>query len=457
MKIFIICTAVFLVHAAVTNAQDIEAKLSGSTTTQGFTVKDNSATSLFTVRGDGRVGVGAALPSAQLHVAGTGGLLVTGTFGNGAIPQTGSGIRLMFYSKKAAFRCGSVNGTQWDDSNIGAYSTAMGTGTTAGGSDAFAMGLETNAIGEYSTALGLYTSAESFATTAIGRYNVGGGNGINWSSADPVFEVGIGTGPAARANALTVYKNGDIKWAGSTLVTDQGGSIELGSSTVSGSWPYIDFHCGNVSPQDFNYRIVNDGDKSLTFLNQGNAVVSMKSAAVGILTASPAYTLHVNGSAGKPGGGSWTTASDIRLKNVDGDYVRGLDAILKLHSIRFHYKQGNARIMPTGNEEIGFIAQEVANIFPECVTEGTDGYLDFNMHAINVALVNAVKELNGKLEAERTVMQALRAEKDAEIAALRGEVAELRTLKTEVAALKASLLDMQKLNGGLHVVNRLDK
>jgi cell division protein FtsB len=52
---------------------------------------------------------------------------------------------------------------------------------------------------------------------------------------------------------------------------------------------------------------------------------------------------------------------------------------------------------------VGFIAQEVQKIFPEAVSEGADGFLDFNMHAINVALVNAIKELkaeNDKLKAE---------------------------------------------------------
>jgi len=44
-------------------------------------------------------------------------------------------------------------------------------------------------------------------------------------------------------------------------------------------------------------------------------------------------------------------------------------------------------------EQIGFIAQEVLKVFPEAVTEAKDGYLDFNMHPVNVALVNAIKEL----------------------------------------------------------------
>ena len=50
-------------------------------------------------------------------------------------------------------------------------------------------------------------------------------------------------------------------------------------------------------------------------------------------------------------------------------------------------------------------------IFPEAVSANASGYLDFNIHSINVALVNAVKEL--KLE------------KDKELAALNSTIEQL--------------------------------
>ncbi len=114
---------------------------------------------------------------------------------------------------------------------------------------------------------------------------------------------------------------------------------------------------------------------------------------VGIGTLSPSYKLEVNGSAGKPGGGSWSNSSDIRLKNVLGNYSRGLKDIKKLQPVKFKYKINNPRNLPSDEEYVGFIAQEVKKVFPEAISKGKDGYLDFNMHSINVAMVNAVKEL----------------------------------------------------------------
>lgn len=59
---------------------------------------------------------------------------------------------------------------------------------------------------------------------------------------------------------------GSLTWGNrSQLLTDQGGSIELGgdSSTAGTGTPYIDFHF-NGRTEDFNTRIINDADGMLT-------------------------------------------------------------------------------------------------------------------------------------------------------------------------------------------------
>ena len=105
------------------------------------------------------------------------------------------------------------------------------------------------------------------------------------------------------------------------------------------------------------------------------------------------YELVVNGQAAKTGGGLWSNYSDIRLKNVLGNYDKGLTEILALEPVVFNYKTDNPLDLPSDDEEIGLIAQEVRQIFPEAVSVRQDGYLDFNMHPIMVAYVNAIKEL----------------------------------------------------------------
>ncbi len=158
----------------------------------------------------GDVGVGTASPTARLHVSGDDGLLVQGTYGNGITQNLGAGTRLHFYPKKAAFRAGWAPGNSWDDANIGNISVAMGYNTTASNSYSTAIGNSTTASGLVSTAMGESTKAESYISMAMGRFNVGGGTSGSWVSTDPLFEIGIGVSSGAKANAVTVLKNGNV-------------------------------------------------------------------------------------------------------------------------------------------------------------------------------------------------------------------------------------------------------
>ncbi len=144
------------------------------------------------------------------------------------------------------------------------------------------------------------------------------------------------------------------------------------------------------------------GEQTMALLGEGSSYIN--GGNLGIGTAFPTEKLIVIGNAGKTVGGTvWLNSSDLRLKNVLGDYTKGLIEIALLQTVRYKYKTDNPRQLDSNEEQIGFVAQEVQKIFPEAVTEGADGYLDFNMHPINVAVVNAIKELkaeNDSLKAE---------------------------------------------------------
>lgn len=120
---------------------------------------------------------------------------------------------------------------------------------------------------------------------------------------------------------------------------------------------------------------------------------------VGIGTDVPGYKLHVVGTAGLSTGTAWTNASDARLKDIEGDYEYGLDEILKLRPVRYHYKRDNALGLPSTNPMTGFVAQEVRTVIPDAVTVGEKGYLQLNVDPIHWANVNAVKELHGMCKA----------------------------------------------------------
>ncbi len=117
------------------------------------------------------------------------------------------------------------------------------------------------------------------------------------------------------------------------------------------------------------------------------------------------YKLWVNGplavnsaTADKFGGGSWGVLSDARLKDVVGEFKYGLDKIMELKPIRYHYKKDNPAGADSTKEYIGFIAQEVQKVIPEAVRENDRGYLIIESDSILWTMLNAIKELKTKNE-----------------------------------------------------------
>jgi len=119
---------------------------------------------------------------------------------------------------------------------------------------------------------------------------------------------------------------------------------------------------------------------------------------VGIGTTAPAYLLHVNGKAAKPGSPVWTVASDQRLKKNVSAFTDGLEVLTKVKPVWFEYN-GKAG-MPTNKKYVGVIAQQMQQIAPYMVGRFTDqdtpsqktDYLDYDANALTYILVNAVQE-----------------------------------------------------------------
>ncbi|HEX8144701.1 MAG TPA: tail fiber domain-containing protein [Pyrinomonadaceae bacterium] len=76
---------------------------------------------------------------ADFRVYQNGSFLATGNLGIGTIPVEGKGYRTMWYTYKGAFRSGYAD-NEWDDANVGFFSWAGGSNSTASGLYAFAFG-----------------------------------------------------------------------------------------------------------------------------------------------------------------------------------------------------------------------------------------------------------------------------------------------------------------------------
>jgi len=159
----------------------------------------------------------------------------------------------------------------------------------------------------------------------------------------------------------------------------------------------------------------------------GNGAVST-AINVGIGTINPTFQLELStNSAAKPTSGSWTTTSDIRIKenitDADLDICYSICKNLKLR--RFTWKDY------IGYEDdrnvVGYIAQEVQEIFPksvyvnkktmlkkkgetgEIIEEEIEDFLSLDVDQINKTLHGAVQKLMKITEEQQTIISNLEA------------------------------------------------
>jgi hypothetical protein len=179
-------------------------------------------------------------------------------------------------------------------------------------------------------------------------------------------------------------------------------------------------NASDASSGSIIYDQVSVASEAMQFRTGGNQtrMIITDIGNVGIDVNAPAFLLHVNGDAGKPGGGSWTNTSDARLKKNVPPLVGSLDALLALQGVTFEYINPKA-INELPGERIGMVAQQVEETFPDWVEERRDGYKTVTYRGFEALAVEALREL--------------RAEKDAEIAALQQQVDELKALVQELA------------------------
>jgi len=145
---------------------------------------------------------------------------------------------MMWYPKKAAFRVGNVIENQWDDTNIGNYSMAMGVNTTASAYASTAMGSATNASGASSTAMGYATKASEYFSTAMG-YGTTASGWYSTAMGSESYAIGsystaMGNGAVAIGSYSTAMGNGAVASGSNSTAMGYETSASGGGSTAMG-------------------------------------------------------------------------------------------------------------------------------------------------------------------------------------------------------------------------------
>lgn len=193
-------------------------------------------------------------------------------------------------------------------------------------------------------------------TTGFGNIAIGSSVGTSGNGNNKLYIGGFMDGNAVRHTGTNALIYGDMENRKLTV---------NGDFTISGT--------GYIQTNDGMSKIVTEADlRKLTYMYQAGATL----------------TGHV----GVPDTG--LIISDARLKNISGDNTAGLKEITQLKVKNFTYKNDKKK-----TPHVGVIAQDLQKVFPHSVfQDGLSKYFKISREEIFWACVNAIKELNEKIQ-----------------------------------------------------------
>jgi len=248
-----------------------------------------------------------------------------------------------------------------------------------------------NDSGNWNVAIGL----QALYHNSTGNNNVAIGRDANFSNTTGNWNTGIGV------DAIPGVETGN----GNTGVGGESGYTEdIANQNVTGSYnTWVGYQSGPSSPAQHDgvigigYRAKTSKDFQAV-LGSPAIVETLLFGRVGINAPDPTAALVVNGDAVNLTG-VWGVYSDERLKQDVQPYQDGLEAVLKLAPVTFHYN-GHEGLSGDG-AQVGLIAQQVEKVAPYMVSQKQGADFDdvrvLSTQALPYMLVNAIQELEAKV------------------------------------------------------------
>jgi len=346
-------------------SQEVEVNLGGNSTSDAFVVKDSSGNVLLKMDGDQNFGINSEQPD---------------------------GIEIIGRSTTTEYENGDpikIIGGSSDDRDGGSVSIIGGSGSGSGGDHGGSI-IISSGDGYHGGDIDIRTGNASGSNS--GTINISTGNG----------------GTPGHINLNTAYGNANLgsitlstgqeyqpanSWQGHiTLATGRLGSIKLLSSTGI-SLKTTDYRYGS------NIRLEtsrNNGGENNIFLIVGDSP-DPDGVSRGIILNPNVGLVEVIGSGTYTG--SWTQASDRRYKSNIKPLLNLLNNVMLLQPVEYDWKKEEfpENNFPDGNQ-IGLIAQEVEELFPEIVATNRDGYKSVDYSKLSVLLLQSMKEQQNEIE-----------------------------------------------------------
>lgn len=253
---------------------------------------------------------------------------------------------------------------------------------------------------------GVFLNDNSGTTGSFAWYGGGGTQLIVFTSGG---NVGIGiTAPTARlqvngsnqniivANASSGYGAVDLQSAGTSKLSlgYAGSNGNYGAQTIAGDV--------SIKANNTNIHFVT---------GSGNAATSMyisSSGSVGVGRTAPGEKLDIGTGNGRVESGyNWLTTSDLKFKTNISELKGSLSKIIKLRGVRYDLKTDN-NINRGEGKNIGFIAQELENQYPELVETDRSGTKSVSYDKMTAILLEAIKEQQKQIDSLRKEVKRLK-------------------------------------------------
>ena len=242
--------------------------------------------------------------------------------------------------------------TALDNLKRGDYNTAVG--FNAGGGIAGANGQNVTGSGDSGSGNTLIGRAAGYAISS-GDYNTVVGNQAGGLTQGGDYNTFIGSGA-----------KGSIAGNQGRIALGQGVQVTADLTAVIGKSTVTDVYFGGMGTGEWNATlhatgITLENSETITNATNGTVVVS----------------------------GNLTVSSDMRLKDNIQPLGDTMVNILKLDAKSYTRE---------GREEIGLIAQDVQNVYPELVVEDGNGMLAVNYQALSAILINGIKDQEARIQ-----------------------------------------------------------
>lgn len=328
------------------------------------------------ITSSGKLGIGTSTPTASLHVVGNDGVIAEGTFGIGATPPTGTGTRMVWYPKKAAFRAGGVLANNWDDVYIGNYSFASGYNTRASGAYSTSFGSSSLATGAYSLAAGDQSQATAQSTVAMGSV----------CYAQAPYAVALGRSALASDTGSVAI--------GYTITSSGYNSLAFGAyTTASGDYSVAMGWHASTNGKRGSFVFADGSSVSVTNSTVDNQFLVRASGGV-LFYSNTALTSGVSLAAGA---GAWSTVSD-RNKKEHFKSVNANDILAKISEVEI--TTWNYKSQPSSIKHIGPMAQDFYKAFNLGESDTTITTVDMDGVSLIAIQALSIKTNELKLKAE---------------------------------------------------------